>query len=238
MSRPSVVICSLWRNDTDRNLVDRAKHLLFKGQHYPAVRWVWVVGDSEDATAYRLRHLAHGLPVTVLDIGDTGIAGDDMTSRLRRLSVTANHFWAHCAGADYVLIHESDIVSPPDLVARLVDHAEQGRCPIAGWPTLEIRPGHTVFYDCWAYRKDGVRFRNTRPYHQCYRAEQPFTVDSAGTVLMFDGEDAGNVLMDKQAILDVCWHLRQMGREIWVDPTLEVSQPCALWRYHEIEEAA
>lgn len=239
MTLPSVVMCSMWKDDAWRDIGNRTRHLLAKAESYPNVRWLWVVGDSTDETSQVLRELTCANDrVTVLDIGNTGIKGDDMESRLRRLSVTANHYFKYTDGADYVLIHESDIVSPPNLVNLLVANAERGICPVAAWPTLEIRPGHKILYDVWALRKDGKRFNHTYPYHPAYKADKPFVVDSAGTVLMFHAEDAGNVLMDKQAILDLCWHLRELGRTIWVDPTIEVVQPMEFWTYHRIEAMA
>jgi hypothetical protein len=232
---PRVVMCSLWRDDAGRRLAERVAHLLSKAESYPSLAWVWVVGDSTDDTAETLRQLSTGNDVEELDIGSTGVEGDGMDSRLRRLSLTANHYLRHGDGAEYLLMHESDIESPANLVNLLVAHAEQGRCPIAGWPTLAVRPGVKWFYDCWAYRKDGVRFTNRAPYHAGYRPDKPFTVDSAGTVLMFHAEDCSEIIMSRLAVLELCWHLRRLGREIWVDPTLEVVQPTALWTYQQIE---
>lgn len=230
MSLPSVVMCSMWRMDADRQLVDRVEHLLAKQECYPNLRYVWVVGDSTDGTTQALGELTTGYDnVRIVDIGCTGIEGEDAPSRLRRLSLTANHYFKYVDGADYVLIHESDIQSPPDLVNLLVAHAEQGRCPIVPWPTLEIRPGVRWFYDTFCFRKDGVHFTNTPPYHQCYKPDKVFTVDSAGTVMLFHGEDASEVIMSKGAFLDICWHLRELGRTIYVDPAIEVQQPYSLW---------
>jgi hypothetical protein len=226
---PRVLMVSMWRNDAGRGIEQRAHHLLAKAVHYPNLAWRWIVGDSVDGTAETLRQLSAGYPVQIVDIGDTGVEGDDHAANLRRLSLTGNHYFSGAAAFDYLLIHESDIVSPPNLVNLLVAHAEQGRCPIAAWPTLEIKPGVKVFYDIFCYRKDGQMFSNHPPYHPAYRSDRPFVVDSAGTVLMFHAEDAGEVIMAKQALLDLCWHLRELGRDIWVDPTLEVVQPRSLW---------
>jgi len=239
MSSPSVVMCSMWRNDLHRSLVDRVEHLLAKAETWPNLRWVWVIGDSTDGTAEALREMVTGYEtVTLVNLGDTGIKGDDMAARLRRLSVTGNHYFKYAQGADYILVHESDILSPHDLVPRMVRLAERGLCPIAAWPVMEMRPGYRIFYDTFVYRKDGVQFRHTPPYHQAYQSDRPFIVDSAGTVLMFHGEDIGEVLMDRRAILDVCWHLKKLGRDIWVDPSIEVVQPRELWEYHNTRECA
>lgn len=224
-----VMMASLWRNDTQRLLAERVMHLLEKAEMWPNLRWVWAVGDSDDDTAQALLDLSHGYDVRVI-VADSGIRGDDPKTRLRRLSVTANALWAAVQpDDDFVLVHESDLITPYDVIPRLTEHAKSGHCPIAGWPTLEIRPGHKVFYDTFAYRSDGVRFTNNPPYHKRYRPNELFAVDSAGTMLMFHAEDAPHLHMTDEAILDVCRQLRGLGRIIHVDPTLEVIQPHSLW---------
>lgn len=231
---PQVVMASLWRNDANRRIVDRVEHLLAKAETYPSLRWVWVVGDSIDDTTQTLAALSVGYDVQIVDI-NTGIEGDDATSRLRRLSETANEYFNWCENADYILIHESDIASPGNVVNRLVAHAEQGRCPVAGWPTIQLRgeQGVAYFYDTLCYRKDGVRFTNDVPYHRCYRYPDPFTVDSFGSVFLMHGEDAPLIHMKDRAVLDLCDQLRQQGRTLWVDPALNMQHPVDLWQPHD-----
>lgn len=235
-----VALCSMWRNDLapGRRLVDRVEHLLAKAESYPALRFFWVVGDSDDETLDALIDLSDGYDVAFTEIR-TGIDGDDAQSRLRRLSETANCYMAaDQTVCEYVLIHESDILSPHDIVNRLVAHALDGRCPIAAWPTLELRPGVKVFYDCWGYRKDGQMFSNNPPYHPGYKPNEVFTVDSFGTLFLFDAADAPHIRMRDRAVLDLCEQLRARGRTLWVDPALEVVQPHSLWQYHKIEAYA
>lgn len=240
MTQPPVVLCSMWKNELaqGRHLVDRVEHLLAKAESYPNLRWVWVVGDSTDNTARALCELAYGYEVRIVDIGSTGIEGDDAHNRLRRLSATANEYWNWIDGAAYVLVHESDILSPHDIVKRLVGHAQAGRCPIAAWPTLEVRPGRRIFYDVYCFRKDGRQFGHVPPYHAGYVPNAPFTVDSFGTLFLFDAADAPHIHMHDRAVLDLCEQLRVRGRTLWVDPTLEVVQPHELWQYHRIEAYA
>lgn len=235
---PRVVMASMWRNDCARRLVDRVEHLLAKSESYPALRWVWVVGDSRDDTTQALAELSYGYKVQIVDIGDTGIEGEDAHSRLRRLSETANEYFNWCENADYILVHESDIASPGNIVNRLVAHAGQGRCPIAAWPMLEIAPGRSIFYDTLCYRKDGQQFTHHPPYHADYVPDKPFTVDSFGSVFMFHAEDAPLLRMENRGVLDLCDQLRQQGRTLWVDPTLEVVQPYDLWQPHNTREYA
>lgn len=235
MSQPRVVMCSMFRNEIapNRRLVDRVEHLLAKAESYPNMRYVWVVGDSTDDTARALAQLSIGYDVRIVDIGDTGIEGIDATSRLRRLSATANEYFNWCENVDYVLVHESDIASPSNIVNKLVAHAEQGRCPIAAWPTFEVRPGMRWFYDVLCFSKDGRRFRNSPPFHPCYVSDKPFVVDSFGTCFIFHAEDVSLLHMNDRAVLDLCKQLREQGRTLWVDPTLEVVQPYDLWQPHD-----
>lgn len=231
MTLPRVVMCSLWRNDCNRRIVDRVDHLLAKAESYPNMRYVWVVGDSRDDTTQALAELSYGYEVQIVDIGDTGIEGEDVPTRLRRLSETGNEWWNWIDDAEYVMIHESDILSPANVVNQLVAHAERGRCPIAGWPTIKLRgeQGVSYFYDTFCYRKDGVRFTNDVPYHSCYRYPEPFQVDSFGTMYLFHAEDVPLVRFHDRAVLDLCQQLHEQGRTLWVDPTLKVVQPYDLW---------
>jgi hypothetical protein len=232
---PQFVLLSLWRNDSARQLAARAQHLLQKT--YPHRRYVWVVGDTDDDTTAQLRAVAErsAEDITLVDIGATSATFD----RLARLSVTAN------AGLDlvqseddYWLIHESDLQSPPDLLERFLAHLREGRECLAGWPTLTMN-GANLFYDTFAYRRDGQMFRNTAPYHPCYRPDAPFEVDSFGSVYLFPAEDVrAGMRCGRRACLDLCQWAKDHGRRLWVDPTLEIVQPADLWAWHNTESGA
>lgn len=231
MMHPPVLMMSLWRDDMGRDIDRRADHLLSKT--YPNLHHLWVVGDSDDLTFHRLCNVAHGRNVTLLACR-TGIAGDAPNDRLRRLSDTGNMAFDYMADdmarVTYWLNHESDIQSPPDVVERLVAHAEAGRCPVAGWPTLGDRPD-AAFYDIWAYRKDGKKFESYLPYHPAWTPDAPFEVDSAGTVLLIHADDIYDGARYRGgALVDLCEQLKERGRRIWVDPSLRVVQPIDLWQ--------
>jgi glycosyltransferase involved in cell wall biosynthesis len=230
---PRVAMLSLWRNDSRRNLLARCDHLTAKS--YPNLRHIWVVGDSTDKTEAFLRGyadlFAFDRDITIIR-HDTGITAEDERERLRRLSLTANAgLDAVRADDDYLLIHESDILSPVDVVERLLD---TGLCPIAAWPTLAVN-NDKLLYDVWALRKDGVRFGNHPPYHACYTPDAPFAVDSCGTVWLLHAADIrAGARMTTFAAVELCAQLRAMGRTIWVDPTLEVVQPYDLWQPRKV----
>lgn len=230
MEISKVVMASIWRNDAARNLEDRVGRLLSKT--HPNMRWLWLVGDSSDGTYSALQKalLDRREKKEEIDIfvSDSGIAGDDHATRLRRLSVAVNDVFNRVEPEDeYLLWHESDLISPPDIAERLL---ATGKCPVAGWPILRTQGG-IMFYDVFAYRRDGVKFSNLPPYHSCYRPDRPFTVDSAGSVIMFRAEDVGHggVRCQTEALIEICNGLRAMGREIWVDPSIPIVQPGDLW---------
>lgn len=229
-ARDGVVMVSLWKDDGERRLAERMWHLVGKSHPAPWLRWVWVVGDSSDDTEERLRAVAVGRRITVVR-RDTGIVGDEPETRLRRLSETVNAAWEYVGDARWVVLHESDIVSPADVVERLVSHAEAGRAPVAGWPVLGDGP-NAVFYDIWGYRAGGTLFSNWPPYHAVYRPDEVFEVDSVGTCWLFHAEDVrgpDGIRCVDRAVLDLCAGMRERGRRFWVDPGLRVVQPVDLW---------
>lgn len=234
MNKPAVVMMSLWRNDARRQLVRRAWHLLDKS--YPNLRFVWVVGDSQDQTIDMLRRIqaTSQRDIQLLEVRT------DIDDRLTRLSVTAN-YGLECVRDtdDYLVIHESDLVSPRNLIEQFVAHAHAGRCPIAGWPILN-RPGHApIFYDILAYSKDGRHFENEPPYHPCYRPHAPFEVDSVGSCWMLPAEPIRDgVRMQNYATLDLSAALRNRNYKIWVDAQISIEQPFELWTplYHPMLE--
>lgn len=219
------------------------RHLLSKT--YKERRFVWAVGDCDpgDRTEDKLIEFAlknHNEDITVIrhDTGTTARMRSVVdTERIAALSQTYDAAFAEVAkrpGDEYVMAHESDLVSPPNLVERLV---ATGLCPIAGAVYLTLpNGGPRLFYDTWGYMKDGKNFRNTPPFgNDAWRGsadeKQPIEVDSAGSVLMVPGADirAGARMVDN-GMVSLCKNLReQYGRKIHFDPTIEIEQPADLW---------
>ena len=223
MSSSRAVMLSLWRDDVERNLAARALHLLKKS--YTPMRWVWVVGDSSDDTEAVLRAIARyraDKDITVIR-HDTGIVGEDPNTRLARLSATADAALDTIAAGDGMLVmHESDLRTPVDIVQRFV---ATGKSAVAGWPTLTVR-GITMFYDIWAYRVNGEKLTNDTP-----PPAEMFEVDSFGSCWMASAEDIrGGARCHGRGVLGICSDLREKGRTLWVDPSIPVVQPESLWK--------
>jgi hypothetical protein len=226
MNQPRIAMLSLWRDDADKNLYGRVDHLLNK---QAVARWVWVVGDCHDNTEQQLRAQVEyhaGLDIELV-VCNTGIEGEDGKTRVRRLSVTASAGLDRVRpGDDYWVIHESDLRSPRDVVKRFL---ESGKDVIAGWPTLDTG-GAVMFYDSWAYRKDGQHFTNTPPFHACYHPRELFEVDSVGSCWMLPAAELrAGVRCQEWACVELCQKMKARGRSIWVDPLIEIQQPRELW---------
>jgi hypothetical protein len=220
----TTAILSFWRTDASRELRKRAEHLLQKGRL--GVRWIWVVGDSADDTEDQLRRLA--TPAVTLIRHDTGIVGEDSDTRLRRFSQTADVGLDAVTETDRrVLIHESDLRSPRDIVSRLACADDEA---VGGWPVLPM-PGHPIFYDTFVYRAHGTRFKAYPPYHAVYQPDARFEVDSVGSVWSLPAWAIRNgVRGQHEGALGICAGLRALGVRVLVDPQVEVVQPVHLWQ--------
>jgi hypothetical protein len=234
---------SYWRNDAERDLAGRARHLLSKT--YPGLRWLWVVGDCTDDGA-----TLHGLRWTVADAGlldrvtilthTTGVQGEEVEERRRRISATMTYVYAWIGAniytqPDLTLTHESDILSLPDIVERLVAHYRPGEVDVVGgWPLLGTGAG--IFYDSWAYRADGQHFTNNPPHHPRHRYIGLVEVDSIGTVYLVPTIDLAGRVIERRCVVDLCAHLTAAGWRIWYDPQLVVVQRADLWVSTEFGE--
>lgn len=235
IQEPKVAILSLWMNDEHRHIAERIDRLLRRS--YRNRRYIWLVGDSTDGTFEILRSAAEaaytelGVCVTV-GRRETGIqvvgevAGTTNPDRLKRLSVTVTEAFRMIEPEDdYVIIHESDLVTPHDIVELFLANADAGRCPVAGWPILEHPSAGMLFYDTWGYsHESGDQFWNTEP-----RPGAPFVVSSFGSVAMIRAHDLSFMTVRSNAFREICWNLRQKGRRLWCDPSITVIQPTELW---------
>lgn len=228
-----VAMISHFRNDQGRRLIDRVEHLTSKS--YPGLRWIWVVADSEDRTRDILADWAgdhQDLDITIVDGGLTFIL-----DRLERLSATFSMGLDQINEDDgWVMLHESDLTSPPSVVEDLLANGVEGM--VAAWTTLTFHNGNKVFYDIWAFHADGERFTNGHPYHPKYVPDRPFQVDGVGSVWIAPAFPfVDGVRCERMATREICDKLREeYGLEIWVDPRVECQQPLDLWVPHDIRK--
>lgn len=228
-----VQVLSLWRNDEKRQLEERIAGLLEKRSLRDDVElcWLWIVGDSTDRTEELLRKYAAGFDGLEIEIinGDTGIAGEDIETRRRRLSNTTTQLFAAIDPmAELVLLHESDLISSRTVIDDLLANLEElgSQCDIiAGWPTIDVHgDGRPQFYDVWAYRDlRGRRFSSS------IRRRHPFEVGSFGSAWLAPAHLVRGRVIEELCIVELCAAWQQEGVRLWCDPSIEIVQPADLW---------
>lgn len=225
--RETVAMLSLWRNDMERHLERRIEHLLSKEG---VSRWIWVIGDSTDNTEDILAAWADAMPYITLIKHDTGMgAATSPDEKLIRQSLTVSAGLAALTEEDdYVLLHESDLISPEDVAPRFL---ATKRRAVAGWVTLGDGP--EVFYDTYAYRRNGMKFTNDPPYHPDYRPDRLFEVDSFGSCFLAPAWALKGLPVQRGGVIEMCAHMRALGLSLWVDPSVHIVQPRDLWEAAE-----
>ena len=225
-----IQVLSLWRNDATSHLIKRANHLLHKTAAEQEVCWLWGVGDSTDGTATVLREHVDRVGqgrVRVLNV-DTGIVGEDAETRRRRGSASATMLFHQLDPlADYVMLHESDLVSPDNVADELL--AAGDGVPMAGWPVIKLGASFQ-FYDTWAYRDmTGQPFQAHPPYSPQYTSAGPFPVRSFGSCWVVPAALLRDRTITELAVLELCGQWTAEGHTLWCDPRVSVVQPVELW---------
>ena len=192
------------------------------------VRVIAVEGDSTDDTRERLTSVArsYGVPVDVHVCNHHGpvYGSTEEPARMKALSKVGNAILAGVdTDLDDVLVYiESDLLWTPHDIGSLIDMAYEKR---GGYdifaPMVYSSPG--IFYDIWAFRKNGQRFSPFRPYHSGLQGVTE--LDSAGSCLVMRSEVAADVQMNEGALVEWCDNARAQGYKIAVHPHFKVNHP-------------
>jgi hypothetical protein len=231
-----------FKGDISKHLMARVKHLLAK----PGIdHWFWGVRETNDMTYAYLKQ------VEGWSEGKVTVSSEEFpawSERILHLSVIGDMgLSVACANdADRVLIHESDLITPVDIVEML---SGTDGSVVGGWPVLAnqstpedlmLYPGamrlsmEQAFYDTWAYRAGGERFTNEPPYHPAYRADKPFQLESVGSVALIDASYLRRgARMFPEGFVGLCDSIRALGGTVWCDPTVPVIQPLELWTFND-----
>lgn len=222
-----IEILSLWRNDEERHLFERAEHLLTKTATQDIV-WLWGIGDSPDLTEDILRAVADGDPDVRIVRVDTGITGEDPGTRRERGSASASQLFHQLdPRADYAMLHESDLTSDADVAEQLLLAGDGA--PMAGWPTI-ILDGTPRFYDIWAYRDmSGAMFLPSQPYSPQWHRAGPFPVTSFGSCWVVPAAMLRDRTIVTEAVVELCGQWIAEGYGLSCDPRIKIGQPADLW---------
>jgi hypothetical protein len=230
-----------FKGDVGKHIKRRVHHLLEKTG---VDHWFWGVREDKDMTLDYLKQIERTTGRVTVSVEEFPA----WSNRILHLSVIGDlGLSAACmADADRVLIHESDLMTHPDIVERLA--ATEGSV-VGGWPVLagddtpdELMlyqgamrldtPG--VFYDTWGYRAGGVRFKNQPPHHEVHTPGSPYHLDSVGSVALIDAAYLRRgARMFPEGFVGLCGAVRSLGGTVWCDPRIPVVQPLELWKYND-----
>lgn len=181
-------------------------------------------GDSADGTGEMLFEEAQfNISAHLVDVSHGGpvFGSIEHPQRFKQLAYAGNKLLDYIpADADIVGIVESDLIWDAATIVRLIDHLQycEAIAPM-------IMDGPDSFYDVWGFRRNGVRFTKTRPFHPELNG-QVLKVDSAGSVLFMRGDLARLArFTDGEAIVGLCKEIYQYGGRIWLDPAATVTHP-------------
>lgn len=225
----NVTIISAFRNAASNGQIERYfdqvgaldKALTARGDR---LKLILGYGDSTDGTGEALFEEAQFLMDALLvDVSHGGkhYGSIENAQRFKQLAYVGNKL-LDCVppDADVVGIVESDLIWEADTLVRLIDSIQDY---VAIAPM--IMDGPNSFYDVFAFRRDGVRFTKSPPYYPNING-QLFQVDSAGSVLIMDGDLARQARFEEEdVIVGLCKQIYERGGSVWVDPALKVVHP-------------
>lgn len=180
-----------------------------------------VEGDSQiPALDYLKERAPTNVRVLKYDTGKPRFGSVVDKVRFRALADTAN------AGveaileddwADLVAFIDSDIIYPSYIFDRLLAHGKDITAPL-------VMAGG-AFYDIWGFRTLNNKGFPPDP-RWLYEHAAPIQIGSAGAFVVFpmEGFRQGARFGD-EAIVSLCKDMRELGYEIWCDPTIKVYHP-------------
>lgn len=185
----------------------------------------WVEGDSVDATWQQLHMLSEGLNRNIAkkDHGGPryGPVVDQRRFLQKSLCDNAAFELVPPNGVNAVCYVEGDLIWQPSTIIALCDMVLNGLDMVC--PLIMCR---TYFRDTWAYRHNGTKFRNTFPYHECIKWEQPIIeIDSCGSCFAMKPAIAKIPVPQHDEWVAWCEEIRKKNYHIHLAHALSVLHP-------------
>lgn len=190
-------------------------------------------GDSGDGTGVALfDECANLFDAHLIEVNHGGPDFGSVVhpTRFKQMAMVANRLWqAIPTRTDYVLILESDLIWRPSILGCLLNN-------IVGIRSIQSNgSAHTLlapliidsdglFYDTWAFRKNGVNFQKYEPYYPDISYERYlWDMDSVGSCIILNYELARQLTIPEEDVLvGFCRKARELGARIVVDTHLAV----------------
>ncbi len=201
-----------------------AKHLTSLGFGF---RIIAAEGDSTDNTRRFLRNHLVGPWNENLDLVDATHGGPKFGSteqpeRMAALTKVGNTILEAVKEDDDILLYvESDLIWDVPTAMSLINLVQLGTDVVAPM----VFAGE-MFYDVYAFRKNGERFYGLPPYHPELKPEGLTEVDSVGSCLAMKAKIAREIRMPPGGVLvGWCDEARKAGYKINVASQLRIQHP-------------
>ena len=227
-----IAIGSAWRSSESNvkryfDQVFKLAGLLEQEDH--ELRVIAVEGDSIDGTLIALNRAATErlLPLTIVkfDQHTPRWGSTEQPERMAALSEVANQFFNAIQEADDVVVYvESDLIWEPATIIKAINIVAENDDAV---DILGVMPfAGAMFYDVWAFRKNGERFHGLYPYHKEFNPEGLTEIDSAGSCLVMTGDVARQVrVRNGNAFVGWCEEARSYGYKIATHGQLSIRHP-------------
>lgn len=187
-------------------------------------------GDSVDRTKdiIQAKSEYHSIPLTLIDVshGQMSWKSVEDVRRLEAMSSIMNRGLDEASkiatdNSDIVVWLMSDIEYNAESLAEMIEDVgteAEGVDDI--YAPVVLVSGTERFYDTWAYRHKGERFRQSYPYFDGFDAPDSghhiFEITSAGTCLVMRAEVAKQCRANKDEAVSFCQDARDKGYRIWL----------------------
>lgn len=228
----NIVIVSAFRNCASRveKYFAQVNSLRQHAGEGSRVRVVAVEGDSRDTTEVMIltRAKLSNIPVDLVK-HNHGQRMFGSTEEVDRLSALTGVMKAGMSSVDpdrddVVLYVESDLIWHHHQVGTLIDLAERRQFGFDVVAPLVF--AGKLFYDVWAFRKNGTRFSPFPPYHPDLQPLTITEVDSVGSCLAFRSNLARDVVpIGEEGLISWCRGAKQQGYRIGVASDFRVEHP-------------
>jgi hypothetical protein len=133
---------------------------------------------------------------------------------------------------DMLIFHESDLVSPYDLIERFLSNADlqMGKEIVLGTfpycPSISYTGDHPFFYDTWGCRPDGsgLMFNNTYPYWKDFWWSPALKMHTVGSCWLTPARFARNLVIERLACIEMSRKAASQGMPIYMDTSIRVAQ--------------
>lgn len=221
MSVPKIAVCSLFRDcvdDVRRTFIERSKWKYDRNK----IVHICMEGDSVDGTWEEFDSI-HGFNIIKEKI-DSGSPKYGSFAIPERLILLAN-LWnraldlAVSEKAHYILMLDSDIITPPNIIQNLMSHGLPVVAPMFYFENSDF------FRDTWGYRVNNEQFSNRYPYHPAFKNGKLFEASSVGVPFMKYEVVKNGARCTDQEVVGLCGSITKLGYKIYIDSMTSVYHP-------------